>query len=128
MKTCTFIASALALAAYASPALLPTDADARAVTLRDARVAPTELRLLQPHARITYATPTGENCTGGGYFSDVSAYRWNGEALGAQVHRSLRDRWTVPGTRTHVTFDGVTFRNHASVPVLIAGWCEDPNA
>lgn len=95
------------------------DASARAVSLADATVAPTVLRLVAPHHTASVPLACAYSLT------DVSAYRWNGNPLSAQ-------RWTTDGTVTYwatvhhrrVTFDGRTFRNGARVPVLVAAWCD----
>jgi hypothetical protein len=92
---------------------------AQPVVLSDAAVSPTWLRLVQPHRSA--AIPLG--CAYRA--SDVSAYRWNGHALGAQRWTAdhLVTYWT---TRHHrrVTFDGVTFRNRTRSAVIVAAWCE----
>lgn len=118
----------VALAAIAaSAAATPAHAATRAVSLADARVAPTYLYYLRAGARVTpRRIDNGRQC-GQGYFADTSAYDWTGGALGAQ-------RWNRDGDRTFwrdprsphrlVTFDGLTFRNHLRRPVLVAGWCE----
>lgn len=97
------------------------NAHARAVSLADASYPPTYLVYLYPGASVTYADH-GENCPGGGFFSDVSAYQWNGHAVGRQHHTELSDYWPTKSGR--VTFDGITFRNRSHRPVLVAGWCE----
>lgn len=102
----------------------------RAVGLADALSPPQYIVYLGVGAHVTYARTdkghVGENCPRtGGYFTDVSAYHWNGTALRAQ-------RWTPDGTVTYwpnsngrrVTFDGITFTNRTRAPVLVAGWCE----
>jgi hypothetical protein len=103
-----------AMLAPGSPAIA-----AQSVRLTDATVAPSWLRLVQPHRSA--AIPLG--CA---YrLSDVSAYRWNGHALGAQRWTAdhLVTYWT---TRHHrrVTFDGRTFRNRTRSAVIVAAWCE----
>lgn len=104
----------LAAAALASPT------DARRVSLTDARVAPSMMVLVPAHETHNALT----QCAHGTYYSDISAYRWNGRALGAQ-------RWTRERTLTYwrarhgrVTFDGITWRNRTRAAVLVAGWCE----
>ena len=101
-------------------------AHARPVSLSAALSPPTYLVFLYPHASVTYAYGReGYNCPREGrYFADVSAYAWNGSAIGAQ-------RWTRDRTVTYwrnrtgrVTFDGVTFRNASRQFVLVAGWCD----
>ena len=99
----------------------------RAVSLSEAEVAPTYLVFLYPHASVTYAHGRyGYNCPRGGYFSDVSAYQWNGAALAPQRWDRIGvDYWNYGhGHHGRVTFDGITFRNEGSRPVLVAGWCE----
>lgn len=104
-------------------------AQARAVGLGDAITPPTYLVYLYPHGSVTYARSdrhhVGENCPHGGFFTDVSAYHWNGTALAPQ-------RWTSDHTLTYwrnrngrsVSFDGITFHNGTYSPVLVAGWCD----
>lgn len=96
-------------------------AEHRSVALTDATIPPTYLTYLWPRARVTYAP----NCQPSGYFSDVSAYRWDGRTLGPQRWNRDHDRtyWRDP-SGGRVTFDGITFRNHTNHPVLVAGWCE----
>lgn len=103
------------LATLVALALVPSAASAsRPVTLRDARVSPSYLRLLEPGR----ATTVLRQCPG--YFwQELSAYQWNGESLPAQ--RWNRDHTLLRWGR--VTFDGITFRNHYRQPVLVAGWC-----
>jgi hypothetical protein len=99
-------------------------AETRAVSLRDARTAPTMLEYLPAgHAR-TFT----HQCPRGGSWSDVSAYQWTGKALGPQTWHGRRVdpfySWRRPHTRDHVRFDGVTFTNDTLHPVIVAGWCE----
>lgn len=97
---------------------------AREVELSDARVAPSTLDYLKAGRSRTYSRgKQGHNCKHG-WFSDVSAYHWDGSALAPQ-------RWNRDHTVTYwrsvkgrVTFDGITFRNLTDRPVLVAGWCE----
>jgi hypothetical protein len=58
-------------------------------------------------------------------FTESSAYRANGAPMGHQQYNTLtlRSSWSYPGTRTKVTFDGITFRNHTKHRVMVAGWC-----
>lgn len=113
--------------------LIATVADAsvpqaRPVALTEARSAPTYLVYLWPHGSVTYATGNdGHNCPGkrGGYFSDVSAYAWNGSALGPQRWDDIGAYyWHVPHHHGRVTFDGSTFNNESRYRVLVAAWCE----
>jgi hypothetical protein len=104
-----------------SAAILPALASARPVNLTDATYAPSRLVYLQPHMAATFDV---DQCPRGTYFSEVSAYRWNGHALSAQ-------RWNADHTVTYwsygrerITFDGITFRNATHHHVLVAGWCE----
>ena len=102
-------------------------AHARPVELSDARVPPTVLAYVGPHDSITFASENdGYNCpASNAWFSEVSAYRWNGGALGDQHRSAFLDWWVRPGhPHQRVTFDGITFRNHTRIPVLVAGWCE----
>lgn len=104
-------------------------AQARPVALSDATIAPTEMVYLYPNASVTYADGRGYNCPDHkSWFTDTSAYQWNGKAMGPQ-HQSKGsnyfDYWVRPGhPHQRVTFDGITFRNHTKIGVLVAGWCE----
>lgn len=94
---------------------------ARAVPLAAATEAPAMLRYLMPGQHETRVI----QCPNAVHWTNVSAYRWNGRALGAQrwSANALRDVWDDPrGGR--VTFDGITFRNRTRAPVLVAGWCD----
>lgn len=102
-----------------------SDAHGRAVSLSEARQAPTYLVMLYPGASVSYDPDDGMgNCPHrGGFFSDVSAYDWRGGAIGPQ----RTDDWSVEYWRHpsggRVTFDGLTFRNRTHRKVLVAGWC-----
>lgn len=103
---------------------------ARPVALSDATFPPTEMVYLYPGASVTYAYGvSGYNCPDHkSWFTETSAYQWNGKALGPQ-HRSKSsnyfDYWVRPGhPHQRVSFDGITFRNHTKIGVLVAGWCE----
>lgn len=92
---------------------------ARAVSLSDARIAPDMLRILPAGHAATFL----RQCPRGHYFTETSAYRWNGRALSGQ-------RWNADRTLTYwrarhgrVTFDGLTFHNGTRAAVLVAGWC-----
>jgi hypothetical protein len=58
---------------------------------------------------------------------DVSAYRWNGNALGAQYKRDGASLWDVKrgifNVGVVVLRDG-RFTNYSAGPVLVAAWCE----
>jgi hypothetical protein len=106
-----FVAGAyFAADALSAPAPAP-----RAVSLSDARYAPDTLRYL--HA--------GERTCARGFArgTDLSAYRWDGSALGPQ-------RWNKDRTRMlwanrvgkRVVFDGVCFYNRTNGAVLVAAW------
>lgn len=124
------LAAIVALAVVAIMWLGATESHARAVALSDAATPPTNLVLVGAHESVNFALAhdgTVYNCGEDryGWFSDVSAYRWNGRALGDQRWNRAHDRtyWRDPrGGR--VVFDGVTFVNRTSYPVLVAGWCE----
>jgi hypothetical protein len=92
----------------------------RAVSLSDATYAPSFLRLVPARSELTHRQYP---CKGKHYFGDVSAYRWNGRALGAQ-QRDIDNLlyWSAPSGRA-VGYDGRTFYNGLRVPVLVAGWC-----
>ncbi len=115
------IATIITAAALAGAAAAPADASyPRAVSLSDASSAPSFLHLVKPGR--SYLTLT--QCRGDSYFSDTSAYRWNGQQLSAQ--RWDRDR-TITFWRDRrggrVTFDGIVWRNRTHRSVLVAGWC-----
>lgn len=110
---------------------------AREVELSDARIAPSKLAYLKPGQDRTYAHGVeGWNCPHRTWFSDVSAYHWDGSALGPQrfdaralkyvwrntVQRARRSHWR--SVKGQVTFDGITFHNRTGQPVIVAGWCE----
>lgn len=62
------------------------------------------------------------------YFTEVQAYAWNGNPIpGAIPQRWDAKRsliyWIDGQGGGRVTFDGLTFHNHTSWPVLVAGWC-----
>ena len=106
--------AALAALAIVAPA---AHAGARPVALSDARVAPTWLRLVQPHRSATLPLRLAY-CE-----SETSAYHWNGRALGAQRWiGDLVTYWQAPSGR-RVTFDGLTFHNGLRVAALVAVWC-----
>lgn len=92
-----------------------------------AAVAPSEMAYVKPRRSVTFAHGVeGWNCPPRGWFSDVSAYRWNGGALGEQEWPSDTPfphyTWRDEDGRS-ITFDGITFRNHTRRSVLVAGWC-----
>lgn len=64
---------------------------------------------------------------GHGWFTEFSAYRADGAAIGAQRVERFADgtmkRVLWQYGRHNVTFDGVTFRNHTRHAVRVAGWC-----
>jgi hypothetical protein len=97
-------------------------AAARPVALADASTPPNTLRYVMPGQHVTYPI---QCANGSGFWSDVSAYRWNGKPLGAQRWSRSALRWVWDDPRGgRVTFDGITFRNRTRSPVLVAGWCE----
>jgi hypothetical protein len=87
----------------------------RAVTLDDASYPPTFLVYLNAGQR-SHDIPQG--C------SDLSAYRWNGKALGPQHWNRMHDRilWSTRKGRS-VVFDGLSFENRTRLPVVVAAWC-----
>lgn len=99
---------------------------AREVELSDARRPPTRLAYLMPGEARTYARGIeGWNCRDRTWFSDVSAYHWDGSALGPQRFNRRTQVMFWRSVRGRVTFDGITFRNRTDRPVLVAGWCEN---
>lgn len=119
----TALAAFLIIGTPAPAAGTPAPFTARAVALSDATWPPSALRLLYPGQTWTVARD-GTPCPRGGYYGDVSAYRWNGSALGAQTWTADHQVTYWRATRGRVTFDGVTFRNRTRDPVLVAGWCQ----
>lgn len=122
--TACLCSAALSGGVWAAGSVASDSMRARPVALTDATSAPTMLRLVRAHGAYTPA-----QCGHGAFFSDVSAYRWNGKALGHQtwsehapVGGGLAYYWTARHGR--VWFDGATFYNHSSATVLVAGWCE----
>jgi hypothetical protein len=119
---------ALSIAAFAlgtsrAHATVPPPSDV--VSLWDAVQPPSELSVVWPGESHTYARGReGWNCSHHAWFTDVQAYRWNGQALGRQ---QWNDRTQVIFWRDkrggRVTFDGITFRNRTHHPVQVAGWC-----
>ena len=102
------------LTAWSMAAAAPLQAaQGRPVTLRQAAIPPTYLRMLQPGRSTTVTRQCGSQ-----YWSELSAYQWNGEALPGQRYYGERMHWG------RVTFDGITWRNGTSQPVLVAGWCD----
>lgn len=121
------LTAALTFAAYGTAHA----ATHRAVSLADASAPPTVLAILRPHhAYMPAADWQGRPCGLGGrrhgYFSDVSAYRWNGSALGPQRWDDIGvDYWQLGhGRHGRVTYDGLMWRNESRATVLVAGWCE----
>lgn len=105
---------ALAAILILSPAL--AGESAHPVSLADARSAPDYIAAIPAHAAVTFDVA----CVA----SDVSAYRADGRAIGAQ-HRTRAglDYWRIPRIGGRVTFDGRTFVNRSSVRATVAVWC-----
>ncbi len=99
---------ALTLATLALAA--PTVADAKPVSLEDARSAPDSLTLLK----------AGESTKPAKCATEVHAYGWRGRKIGAQTRTHAGFSWRTATGR--VTFDGA-FRNRSRRAVLVAGWC-----
>lgn len=93
----------------AAPHAAPSDA--RSVTLADASVAPSGVTLVQP-GRIARVR---------GCATEYSAYRWNGDALGAQHRHGRTVAWH--GHSGAVTLRSGIFRNGTREAVLVAWWC-----
>jgi hypothetical protein len=94
-------------------------AQPHAVALADAAYAPDYLRVLRPMRATTVARQCGRD----GYWPEVSAYKWNGAALGGQRWNAERTLTYWRAARGRVTFDGITWRNRTWHAVLVAGWC-----
>jgi hypothetical protein len=110
----TCVAIALLSAAPASGE--PTG---RAVQLSAARHGADFSATLRPGASVTVENQCGH----GGFFTEYSAYRSNGGALGAQQWREGRTLVTWAGRHGRVTFDGITFKNGTLAVTIVAGWC-----
>ncbi len=99
------------------------------VPLSAAHVAPDRLSYLLPGARVSF-TAHGRDCprsraTPASSFSDVSAYRWDGSALGVQhwTGRAGNFYWRPRQGAGRVTYRRGAFRNGTRHAVLVAGWC-----
>jgi hypothetical protein len=102
----------LALAALAAAIPASAQAAPRAVELSDASIAPTFLKYVHPGGTANVpCDPT-----------DVSAYRWDGNALGAQRKSAGWDYWQARTGRAWYT-DRV-FLNLSKRPVIVAAWCD----
>jgi hypothetical protein len=90
----------------------------KAVALSDASVAPTTLRVVKGYGEV--AVP---KCKHGRTVTDVSAYTGTGRALSAQgIDPAMGYYWQAPSGR-RVGYDGRSFYNGLSVPVIVAVWC-----
>lgn len=124
------LARAVAAIAFVVVMFNVSQAHGKPVGLSQSEVAPTYLTYLWPGASVTYASEDdGYNCVdkhgrGVGWFSDVSAYTWQGKPLSQQQWAQHHTLTFWRAKKGRVTFDGITFRNHTSKPVLVAGWCE----
>jgi hypothetical protein len=89
----------------------------RAVSLSDASRPPTHTTLLHPHHRADLS------CRDDLWPSDVSVYHSNGAKLSRQ--HIIRRGWSFWPTSTGrvAWLDGI-FRNHSSITVRVAIWCE----
>jgi hypothetical protein len=110
------LALGAALAAAMLGSLPAAAVAARPVSLADAAVTPTAAKVLRPGASWTPHACTRP--------SDVSAYRSNGDALGAQRSRGDRLSWSAPRGRVVFVKSSGTFTNTAGVRVIAAVWCE----
>jgi len=115
MRNATKVAAALA--ALATVPASAIDADARPVSLSDARYTPTAAKHMPPGS--TWAPRACARP------SDVSAYRSNGRALGQQQRTRRGFAWRSRG-RVVVTFDRASgsFTNNANGRVIAAIWCD----
>lgn len=118
-RTCALARALVTLAVLL--AIVPAaHAAARPVSLSDARHAPSSLVYVQPSRSVALE----RQCPQGALWSDVSAYQWDGSALGGQRWNRLHDRTYWPASTGRVVFDGVRVFNGTTAPVLFAGWCE----
>lgn len=103
--------------------LASADAAANPVGLADARSAPQTILYVIPGGQ--YDTLDGvSQCARGGFWTEFSAYRWDGSALGGQRWNAMHDRAYWHDARGgRVTFDGRTIYNGTRHPILFAGWC-----
>jgi hypothetical protein len=108
---------------------------ARSVSLRDASRPPTYMAYVDvDHTATPYAARVhgGKPCKYAdgtrGYYSDVSVYTWTGGAMGAQRWDASWSRytWQERGRSRgyRASYDGLTFYNGTSRPVIVAAWCE----
>lgn len=132
-RTAALCVSIMALWAIAFTATAHADTSAaRPVSLSQASIEPTwmvyvpGISISHGRVRAHRVTHAATPCPHGTYFSDVSAYRWDGSALGAQHWSHARQRmlWNDTPEGGRVAYDGVTFVNRTTRAVLVAGWCE----
>lgn len=128
-RTATYLAFAWmavwVILAVALPATSSASTHARSVAYSARYVNADATATLPPGASVTFTRPC-PYARGLGYtFTEYNAYTRTGGAMGGQTFNpyTLRTSWQYPGTRTFVTFDGVTFRNHTHHTVMVAGWC-----
>lgn len=128
------LATVLILASTASLSATLRTADAstgaHAVSLADASFRPDRLAYVRSGQSVTFRRQCGGRVDVRShhwtrdYFTEISAYRWNGARLSPQMW-SADQTLTVWVTQNYrpVTFDGLTFRNGTTSTVIVAGWC-----
>lgn len=110
--TATLAATSIAAGvAYASTA--------RPMSTSDATAGADFTATIRPGQRLTIE----HQCARGGYFTEFSAYRHDGSALGPQNWREGRTLVYWQGAHGRVTFDGVTWRNETRATAVVKGWC-----
>lgn len=109
-----------ALVAASLGCLAAGTADARSVSLSDARVAPDHIRVLKSGASASAGACRDEA-------TDVQAYSGTGGALGQQQRVRSGWRWRGVGgyvlLRTDVQDGPARWVNRTTRPVLVAVWC-----
>ena len=124
---------AIAILALVADRAFADTPHARPVALTDALRPPTVLYYV-PGVRVPARLPHAASspavrCLDGVFPTDVSAYTWDGLALGPQRWNRAHDRtyWNVKRgayVAGRVVYDGDRFWNYSRLPVLVAGWCE----
>ncbi len=122
LAACAIIGAAiLSLSATAlSAELAHAERLPRAVSLSDATHAPRSAFFVFPGETIIGKV----QCPRGHFWTETSAYRWDGSALSAQRWNRLHDRTFWRDSRGgRVIFDGVAVHNGTRAPIIFAGWC-----
>lgn len=115
IRTLVTLAAALTLAPAVHAAPHP-----QAVSLSQASREPDVLVYVKAGRRHVLGRPCH-----GHVVTEVSAYRWDGSALGSQRWNRAHDamRWHDGWEGGNVWFNGLSVRNRTARPILFAGWC-----